>query len=60
MRGLLLDAPGLSLREAEIRSPELRPGEVRIRVHACGVCRADLHIRDGELTGAKLPLVLGH
>jgi propanol-preferring alcohol dehydrogenase len=60
VRALLLDAPGTKLREAEIRRPELRPGEVRIRVHACGVCRTDLHIRDGELTGAKLPLVLGH
>jgi propanol-preferring alcohol dehydrogenase len=60
VRALLLDAPGVKLREAEIRRPELRPGEVRIRVHACGVCRTDLHIRDGELTGAKLPLVLGH
>jgi alcohol dehydrogenase, propanol-preferring len=60
MRALLLDVPGTKLREAEIRRPELRPGEVRIRVHACGVCRTDLHIRDGELTGSKLPLVLGH
>jgi alcohol dehydrogenase, propanol-preferring len=60
VRALLLDAPGTKLREAELRRPELRPGEVRIRVHACGVCRTDLHIRDGELTGAKLPLVLGH
>ena len=60
MRALLLDAPDAKLREAEIRRPELRPGEVRIRVGACGVCRTDLHIRDGELAGAKLPLVLGH
>ena len=60
MRALLLHAPGAKLREAEIRRPELRPGEVRIRVGACGVCRTDLHIRDGELAGAKLPLVLGH
>ena len=60
MRALLLDVPGTKLREAEIRRPELRPGEVRIRVHACGICRTDLHIRDGELTGSKLPLVLGH
>jgi len=60
VRALLLDAPGTKLREAEIRRPELRPGEVRIRVGACGVCRTDLHIRDGELAGAKLPLVLGH
>jgi len=57
---MLLDAPGTKLREAEIRRPELRPGEVRLRVGACGVCRTDLHIRDGELADAKLPLVLGH
>ena len=60
MRAMLLDAPGTKLREAEIRRPELRPGEVRLRVSACGVCRTDLHIRDGELADAKLPLVLGH
>ena len=60
VRAMLLDAPGRKLREAEIRRPELRRGEVRIRVAACGVCRTDLHLRDGELTGAKLPLVLGH
>ena len=57
---MLLDEPGTKLREAEIRRPELRPGHVRIRVGACGVCRTDLHIRDGELLDAKLPLVLGH
>ena len=57
---MLLDAAGTKLREAEIRPPELRPGEVRIRVGACGVCRTDLHTRDGELGDAKLPVVLGH
>ena len=57
---MLLDAPGTKLREAEIRRPELLPGQVRLRVHACGVCRTDLHIRDGDLADAKLPLVLGH
>jgi propanol-preferring alcohol dehydrogenase len=57
---MLLDAPGMKLREAEIRRPELQPGQVRIRVGACGVCRTDLHIRDGELRDAKLPLILGH
>ena len=46
---MLLDAPGTKLRESEIGRPELRPGEVRLRVGACGVCRTDLHIRDGEL-----------
>ena len=60
MRAMLLDAPGTKLREAEVGRPELRPGEVRLRVGACGVCRTDLHIRDGELRDPKLPLVLGH
>jgi propanol-preferring alcohol dehydrogenase len=57
---MLLDAPGKKLREAEIAPPELRPGQVRIRVAACGVCRTDLHIRDGELREPKLPVILGH
>ena len=60
MRALVLDAPGTELREAEVPAPELRPGQVRIRVGACGVCRTDLHIRDGELRDPKLPLILGH
>ena len=57
---MVLDAPGTPLQAAEIAAPEPSPGQVRIRVQACGVCRTDLHIRDGELTEPKLPLVLGH
>jgi propanol-preferring alcohol dehydrogenase len=57
---MVLDAPSTPLRAAEIAAPEPSPGQVRIRVQACGVCRTDLHIRDGELTEPKLPLVLGH
>jgi len=57
---MLLDAPGESLRHVEIPSPSLGPGQVRVRVHACGVCRTDLHIVDGELAEPKLPLVPGH
>jgi propanol-preferring alcohol dehydrogenase len=60
VRAMVLDAPGVRLRGAAVRRPRLRPGQVRIRVGACGVCRTDLHIRDGELPGAKLPLILGH
>ena len=60
MRALVLDASGTELREAEVPAPELHPGQVRIRVGACGVCRTDLHIRDGELPEPKLPLILGH
>jgi propanol-preferring alcohol dehydrogenase len=57
---MVLDAPGTKLRQADVPRPEPGPGQVRIRVAACGVCRTDLHIRDGELPDPKLPLILGH
>jgi alcohol dehydrogenase, propanol-preferring len=60
MRAMLLTAPGRPLEEHDLPIPEPGPGEVLIRVSACAVCRTDLHIFDGELPGAKLPLVLGH
>jgi alcohol dehydrogenase, propanol-preferring len=60
MRAMLLDAPGAPLRRAEVAPPEPRPGELLLEVSACGVCRTDLHVRDGELPSPKLPLVLGH
>ena len=57
---MVLDAPGRPLREEELPAPALGAGQVRILVHACGVCRTDLHIVDGELAEPKLPLVPGH
>ncbi len=57
---MVLDAPGRPLREADLPVPEPAPGQVAIRVHACGVCRTDLHVVDGELPDPKLPLVVGH
>lgn len=60
MTAILLDAPGKPLRKAEIPVPKPGPGELLINVLACGVCRTDLHIIDGELGKPKLPLVLGH
>jgi propanol-preferring alcohol dehydrogenase len=60
MRAMLLDAPGKPLRAAEIPRPVPGPGQVLLRVAACGVCRTDLHVADGELPRPKLPLVLGH
>jgi alcohol dehydrogenase, propanol-preferring len=60
MRAALLDAPGRPLRISDLAEPEPGPGQVRLRVHACGVCRTDLHLRDGELEPGHLPLVLGH
>ena len=60
MRAMLLDAPGKKLRLAQIPVPHVRPGEVLVKVEACGVCRTDLHVVDGELPDPKLPLVPGH
>ena len=60
MRAMLLDAPGRSLRPAELPLPEPGAGELLVRVHACGVCRTDLHVLDGEVRAGKLPLVPGH
>jgi propanol-preferring alcohol dehydrogenase len=60
MRAMLLDAPGRPLRPAELPVPEPGPGEVLVRVRACGVCRTDLHLVDGELPDPKLPVVPGH
>jgi propanol-preferring alcohol dehydrogenase len=60
MRAMLLDAPRTPLREATVSDPRAAAGEVLLRVHACGVCRTDLHVADGELEHPKLPLVLGH
>jgi alcohol dehydrogenase, propanol-preferring len=57
---MVLDAAGTPLREADLRAPEPDPGELLLEVAACGVCRTDLHIVDGELTEPKLPLVPGH
>jgi propanol-preferring alcohol dehydrogenase len=60
VRALVLDAPGSALREAELPPPVPAPAQVRIAVGACGVCRTDVHVRDGELAEPKLPLVPGH
>src|SRR6476469_11277088 len=57
---MVLDRPGSPLRPAELPDPEPGPGEVLVAVRACGVCRTDLHIRDGELTPGHHPLVCGH
>jgi propanol-preferring alcohol dehydrogenase len=60
MRAMVLDATGTPLRPAELERPEPGPGQVLLRVRACGVCRTDLHVVDGELTRPRLPLVVGH
>jgi propanol-preferring alcohol dehydrogenase len=60
MKAMLLDAPRGPLRAAEIPRPEPAAGQLLLRVKACGVCRTDLHVVDGELRQPKLPLVPGH
>lgn len=60
MRAMVFEEVGKPLRLVEMPRPEPRPGQVRIRVGACGVCRTDLHVIDGELEDPRLPLVLGH
>lgn len=57
---MLLDAPGQPLHAADVPPPLPGPGQVLLRVRACGVCRTDLHVVDGELANPKLPLILGH
>ena len=60
MRAQVLERPNEPLREAELPVPEPGLGQALVRVHACGVCRTDLHVVDGELPDPTLPLVPGH
>jgi propanol-preferring alcohol dehydrogenase len=60
MRAMVLSEPGQTLQYKEIPVPEPGPGQVLVKVHACGVCRTDLHVVDGELPEPKLPLIPGH
>ena len=60
MHAMVLDAPGRPLVLREIETPEPGPGQVLVKVQACGVCRTDLHIVDGDLTEARYPIIPGH
>lgn len=60
MKAMVLTGPKQPLRLEDVPVPQPGPDQVLIRVHACGVCRTDLHIIDGELPRPKLPLILGH
>jgi propanol-preferring alcohol dehydrogenase len=60
MRAMVLEAPRELLLEKRVQTPRLGYGQLLIRVRACGVCRTDLHVCDGELAQAKRPLILGH
>jgi len=60
MKAMILEEQGKQLVLKEIPVPIISEEQILIKVHACGVCRTDLHIYDGELKEPKLPLVLGH
>jgi propanol-preferring alcohol dehydrogenase len=60
MKAMQLAAPRTALQCVERAVPRLGPGEILIRVSACGVCRTDLHIADGDLPEGRMPIVPGH
>ena len=60
MRAMVLEAPEKALRAMEVSVPKPGSHQVLIKISACGVCRTDLHIVDGELPNPKLPLIPGH
>ena len=60
MRAMVFEKQGQPLKLLDVPKPAPKSGQLLIRVHACGVCRTDLHIVDGELPDPKLPLIPGH
>jgi propanol-preferring alcohol dehydrogenase len=60
MRAMVFEEVGHPLRAVELPVPEPAPGQLLLKVHACGVCRTDLHLLDGEVAIAAPPRVLGH
>jgi propanol-preferring alcohol dehydrogenase len=60
MKAMMLNKPGTPLVWTELPDRQPGPGEVRIKVLACGVCRTDLHVTDGELPNPKSPIIPGH
>ena len=60
MRAMVLDAARTPLRLAALAVRDPGPGQILVRVHACGVCRTDLHVVDGDLTQTRFPVVPGH
>ena len=60
MHAMVLNKIGAPLEYTEIADRQPGPGEVRVKVAACGVCRTDLHVVDGELPGKRLPIIPGH
>jgi propanol-preferring alcohol dehydrogenase len=60
MKAMVLKAPGQALAWSDVPMPAAGPSQLLIRVEACGVCRTDLHVVDGELTDARPDVIPGH
>jgi propanol-preferring alcohol dehydrogenase len=60
MHAMVLNKIGSTLQWTELADPQPGPGEIRVKVSACGVCRTDLHVVDGELPNPKIPIIPGH
>jgi propanol-preferring alcohol dehydrogenase len=60
MRAVVLEHPGQPLRVTTLPDPQPGPGQQKLTIKACAVCRTDLHLRDEEIEATKLPVVLGH
>jgi alcohol dehydrogenase, propanol-preferring len=60
MLAMVLRSPGGALEHQRVADPVAGAGQVLVRVHACGVCRTDLHVVDGELPDARSPVIPGH
>lgn len=60
MRAMVLQAAGALLRLEERADPTPGPGEIRVKISACGVCRTDLHVLDGDLPNIRYPIIPGH
>jgi D-arabinose 1-dehydrogenase-like Zn-dependent alcohol dehydrogenase len=60
MKAMILEQPGSPLKAVELPDPEPGAQQIQVSITACGVCRTDLHVVDGDLTEPKLPIVPGH
>ena len=60
MQAMILNTVGAPLEWTQLPDPQPAPGEIRVVVSACGVCRTDLHVVDGELPGPQVPIIPGH
>ena len=60
MHAMVLKKIGAALEWTDLADPQPGPGEIRVKISACGVCRTDLHVVDGELPDPKVPIIPGH